>query len=146
MSRMGRNLGDAGRIRVGERMASSDLAWVLETLTADYTFDAEGLIVQSRDAVPLPRFVLGRAAEGSVWRFRSDVARSTRIARARLAGREPGAVFDGELPAAPERLAALERLLPPAAEPPASRSTQSRWRRRSVTRSGVVVGELWSLD
>lgn len=124
----------------------SGLARVLETLNAHYTFDARGRVVASRaDGLP-PRFVLGRAAEGCVWRCRADLDGRTIIGLARLAGREPGARFDGELPAPPERLASLAGILRSPGGGDASDSDPQRWRRLPVTRDGVVVGELWSID
>jgi hypothetical protein len=123
---------------------SMGLTAVLETLNAHYTFDSIGRIVSRCNGGVLPRFVLGRAAEGCVWRFRSDLDEGMVASLARLAGREPGARFDGELPAPPERLMALERLLPPipGLDGPA-RSTASR---DCVTRDGVTVGEIWRID
>jgi len=116
---------------------STGLGAVLESLQAHYTFDANGRIVGVRAGGVLPRFVLGRAAEGCVWRFRSDLDDRIVVSLARLAGREPGARFDGELPAPPERLVALGRLLDAA--PPG----QGEAHRELVTRAGVTCGELW---
>lgn len=122
------------------------LAAVLETLTAHYTFDSDGRIVQSRTGGLPPRFVLGRAVEGCLWRFRADLPRRQTVELARLAAREPGARFDGDLPAPPERLAALERLLGSTQPLDADRLAPPRARRRLITRLGVAVGELWSID
>jgi hypothetical protein len=129
-----------------EERGRSDLDAVLETLSASYTSDARGRLVEVVHGGVLPRFVLGRAVEGCVWRFRADLEDDLVVALARLAGREPGARFIGELPAPPERLAALERVLPIQRDPSERPSATTRWQRRPVTRSGVVVGELWSLD
>ena len=119
------------------------LAVVLETLSAHYMFDARGRISQGVDGGVLPRFVLGRAAEGCVWRFRSDLTEGIVASLARIAGREPGAFFDGELPAPPERLVVLGRLLaPPESLHGDIRTSLSRI---SVTQSGVVVGEIWRI-
>ncbi len=123
---------------------SNGLARVLETLNTHYIFDARGRIVGSIDGGVLPRFVLGRAAEGCVWRFRSDLASDCVVALARLAGRELGAGFDGELPAPPERLVALERLLMSTGNPDGqARASVSQI---PVTRDGVTVGEIWRLE
>lgn len=113
------------------------LGAVLETLSAHYTFDSSGRIAGASDGGVLPRFVLGRALEGCVWRFRSDLDQGIVVSLARLAGREPGARFDGELPAPPERLVALGRLLD--GTPPGGGEVL----RELVTRSGVTCGELW---
>ncbi len=116
---------------------TTGLAVVLETLKAHYTFDEIGRIVSQRDGGVLPRFVLGRAVEGCVWRFRSDLNDGIVVSLARLAGREPGARFDGELPAPPERLMALGRLLDGVS---AGREAAQRV---LVTRAGVTCGDLW---
>jgi hypothetical protein len=119
---------------------ASGLDAILETLNAHYAFDARGRIVGARADGVLPRFVLGRAVEGAVWRFRGDLPEASVRALARLAGREPGTRFDGELPAPPERLAALQRVLA------SGESVGPRLRRESVTRGGVACGELWIFD
>lgn len=119
---------------------TSGIEAILETLNAHYTFDARGRIVGSRVDGVLPRFVLGRAVEGTVWRFRADLPEASVRALARLAGREPGARFDGELPAPPERLAALRRILE------SGEGVLSHARRESITRDGVAFAELWLFD
>lgn len=134
------------------------LAAVLETLSTDYIIDPRGRLVAARDAGVLPRFVLGRAAEGCVWRFRGDLGCDLVVALGRLAGRESGARFDGELPAPPERVAAIGRILAGApgslAAASATRSTDFRAAsagnrpaegilRALVTRSSVTLGEIW---
>lgn len=111
---------------------TSDLDAVLETLNALYTFDARGRLFAAVRGGVLPRFVLGRAEEGCVWRFRSDLEPGVVVALARLAGRESGARFEGDWPAPPERLEALRRVLDADAAV-----------RSAVTRAGVTVGELW---
>lgn len=118
----------------------SGIEAILETLNAHYTFDARGRIAGTCVDGVLPRFVLGRAAEGAVWRFRGDLAEASVRALARLAGREPGARFDGELPAPPERLAALQQILASGA------SVGPCPRREPITREGVACGELWLFD
>ena len=116
---------------------------ILETLNAHYMFDARGRISEARAEGVLPRFVLGRAAEGCIWRFRFDLVEGVVASLSRIAGREPGARFDGELPAPPERLVALERLLlPPESLRGDARGSVSR---SPVTRDGVAVGEIWQI-
>jgi hypothetical protein len=141
---MGRNFEIARRIRVEFGGDMKGLGAVLETLNDEYTFDARGRMVASRAGGVLPRFVLGRAAEGCIWRFRADLGREREVALARLAGREGGARFDGELPAPPERIAALVQVL---ADAPASSSTLDKGtvRRDIITRGGVALGELWRI-
>lgn len=121
----------------------SGLEAILETLSARCRFDSAGRMRSTVDGGVLPRFVLGRSEEGCVWRFRHDLTIDAIARLADLAGRERGVSFEGELPAPPERLAALLRLLPEA-NPRASGDRQSAGvRREVVTRAGVVVGELW---
>ncbi len=113
---------------------------ILETLNAEYSFDARGRIGGGRVDGILPRFVLGRAREGCLWRFRSGLDEGKVAALARLAGRESGADFEGELPAPPERLVSLSRILAGEGE------SGPVPRRSPVTREGVVCGELWIFD
>ncbi len=113
---------------------------ILETLSDRYTFDPRGRIDGPDVVGILPRFVLGRAAGGCVWRFRADLAEERVRALARLAGRESGARFDGELPAPPERLEALARALGEGG------GSGARPRREPITRAGVVCGELWLFE
>jgi hypothetical protein len=149
---MGRNLNGVGRNQIVSGEDMSGLAAVLETLNAHYSFDAHGRILASPGGGPSPRFVLGRAAEGCLWRFGARLERAAIVRLARMAGREPGARFDGECPAPPDRLAALERLLPLVDDvDELDRATlpgfaPSRVRRVAVECDGIVVGELWPID
>jgi hypothetical protein len=89
--------------------------------------------------------VLGRAAEGCVWRFRSDLDERLVVAVGRLAGRERGVEFDGKLPDPPERIGVIERLLAGSdADSTGDRPTPGA-SRALVTRSGVTLGEIWRL-
>lgn len=115
---------------------------ILETLNSQYSFDARGRIQAARLDGILPRFVLGRAAEGCIWRFRAGLDEATVAALARLAGRESGVSFEGELPAPPERLFALSRILTDAG----AGDSGAAPRRSAITREGVVRGELWLFD
>ncbi|MBY0398808.1 hypothetical protein K2X89_00800 [Myxococcota bacterium] len=141
---MGRKLNDARRNRDEFEVRMSGLEAVLERLSTHYMFDAGGRIQVMHAAGVSPRFVLGRATEGCVWRFRADLDRALVVSLARLAGREPGARFDGDFPAPPERLDAIRDLLARAAG--ASAKVPLEPRRMPVLRSGRVVGELWSID
>jgi len=126
---------------------TTGLQAVLDALDAHYIFDGRGRIAGSANGGVLPRFVLGRAAEGCIWRFRFDLERACVVALARLAGRERGTAFDGELPPPPERWGALERVLSDpsdrAGEKANARATACRL---LVIRGGVTVGELWRID
>lgn len=137
-------------------MRAVDLAVLLETLNADYTFDARGRLWTRRDGGVPPRFMLGRAREGCVWRIRHDVSDSIVARVARLAGREPGAAFDGELPAPPDRLRPIETLFSepasgpdPEREPAAGGMPSAHGptaRRVFVTRDGVTLGDCWVIE
>lgn len=116
---------------------TSGIDAILETLNAHYTFDPRGRIVGRRLDGVLPRFVLGRSAEGCIWRFRNDQPEETVRVLARLAGREAGVGFEGELPAPPERSMALRRTLG------GENAVETAPERDVVTRAGVVVGEIW---
>jgi hypothetical protein len=48
-------------------LAMTGVDAILETLNAEYIFDARGRICGTRRDGILPRFVLGRASEGCVW-------------------------------------------------------------------------------
>lgn len=142
---------DAQRIRVGSETGRTDaLSFVLETLSTHYTFDAQGRIRSRRDGGVPPRFVLGRTPEGCVWRFGADVCDEQVVRVARLAGRERGAGFEGELPAPPDRLGSIEALLGEPVEAPGEGAERapgaSRARRSLLTREGVTVGEIWRID
>ena len=117
----------------------SGLEAILATLNAEYSFDDRGRISGIRCEGILPRFVLGRAREGCLWRFLAGLEEAKVAALARLAGREAGAEFEGELPAPPERLVALSRILANAGSGEPVRGPL----RREITRDGVVCGELW---
>lgn len=117
---------------------------ILETLNRRFTFDARARIAGCFSEGVLPRFVLGRAAEGCVWRFRADLPPGVVAAVARLAAREPGARFDGELPAEPERLAAIERLIRGQAGN-AGESDRAGRDREVVVAGGIRLAELWQV-
>ena len=102
-----------------------------------------------------PRFVLGRAQEGVVWRFRSDLDRSQVVEIGRLAAREQGFPIDGEKAHAPERLAAMLRRIGGDADAGESEGAPPHERRNSdtpsarhewVSHEARVVGELWIVD
>ena len=64
------------------------LEYVLEELARRYVFDqAERMVKPAAEGV-LPRFVLGRAAEGCIWRFSAELSPSLVRSVAKLAGRE----------------------------------------------------------
>ena len=134
---------------------------VLERLALCFEYDSLGRIVGSRErnAGRRPRFVLGRAAEGVVWRFGCDVSAEVVGEVARLAARERGLHVNGRSAVPPERLESISQRLgnPPeligegnAVPRRASRGsrdgTKSRPRHEWVSSGERIVGELWSLD
>jgi hypothetical protein len=137
---------------------------VVAILARRYAFDPVGRIAgfAERDEGRTPRFVLGRAREGVVWRFRADVDPSLVVEIGRLAAREKGFPIDGTTPQEPERLAAIrkrvDRAVPmapvegrtPHSDPvdgqPGSGSAGLLARHEWVSHEGVVVGELWTIE
>ena len=137
---------------------------VVAILARRYSFDPIGRIAgfAERDEGRTPRFVLGRAREGVVWRFRADVDPTLVVEIGRLAAREKGFPIDGTTPQAPERLAAMRTRFDRAAptEPaeghtphwtpvdgkPDAGSALSLARHEWVSHEDVVVGELWMID
>ncbi len=121
-------------------MTVGGLETILEELDERYEFDANGRLTHLRGEGILPRFVLGRAAEGCVWRFRADLAAEEVNALSRLAAREPGFPIGGKSPVPPpERLVMIERLL-------TSEGVVAEALREVLTRGGVEVAELWTID
>jgi hypothetical protein len=116
------------------------LETILEELDARYEFNENGRLTHLRGEGILPRFVLGRAAEGCVWRFSTSVAIAQVNAVSRLAGKEPGFPIAGESPALrPERLVMIERLL-------ANGGADLEARHEVLSRRGIDVAELWTID
>jgi hypothetical protein len=126
---------------MGERHgAASGLETILAVLGDRYEFDANGRLAGVHGEGILPRFVLGRASEGCVWRFSANLEPESVRAVARLAGREPGFPIAGEKPAPPpERLVMIERLL-------ADGGVETEPRHEVLTRGGVEIAELWTID
>ncbi len=119
------------------------LAGVGRVLATRYAYDDLGRIIDTgrstRDGFS-PRFVLGRAGEGVIWRFRNDLETEVMRGIARLAAREMGfPIADAERPTRPERLHPIERLLSEAADGPVE--VRHEW----VEDAGERLGELWLL-
>ena len=131
------------------------LVGVGNTLEMLFEYDVLGRIVgwhNSADEGVLPRFVLGRAHLGVVWRFRSNVAPNLVRDVSRLAGREKGFpsgyLMGGSGPDSglgeacatpPDRLAMIERILSPEIR------KGSEARHEWVEAAGVRIGELWTV-
>ena len=122
-----------------EHSAKTGLESLLDALESRFVIDAKGRLCASRNDGILPRFVLGRATEGCLWRFAADLDGSQIRSVAKLAGREKGCTIEGESTAPPERLVMIGRLLREGDVPPVPR-------REFITDAGKIVGELWSLD
>ena len=143
---------------------TSGLEFIIETLGMRYEYDEKGRIIRtraggcvagfppglSRDLSPdwpsesladfQPLFVLGRSAEGCVWRFSANLANDRVIAVARLAARELGfPVRTGTASPPPERLVMIERLLVPDV-------AELGTRHEILTRDGDAMAELWTMD
>ena len=120
---------------------------LVEILDERFECDAAGRLAAAGKDVPegvLPRFVLGRAHEGVIWRFRWDVSTSLVQQVSRLAGRESGIPIDtGEFHAPPQRLAVIERLF---SEEMRLAVIDGRALREMVVRDGITVGEFWMLE
>ena len=131
------------------------LDFVVEALARRFVYDVLGRITGTGEGHEggAPRFVLGRAREGVVWRFRSDLDRNVVSEIARLAAREQGIPIDGDRAVPPERLVMIERRLAgvdslTANEGTNPHSADTLTRRHSWVSDddGRVVGELWWLD
>jgi len=111
-----------------------------------YEYDTRGRIVGTKPDGVTPRFVLGRSAEGCVWRFAACVETQTVRQVAKLAGREPGFPIDQEssyLP--PERLVMIERILNSTGSHSLACAGVGAVR-ELVTRNSVTLGEIWILE
>ena len=122
-----------------DRSSNTGLEHLLEVLERRFRSDEQGRLAESAGDGVLPRFVLGRAAEGCVWRFSAELPGALVRSVAKLAGREKGCVIDGESTAPPERLVMIGRLLRNGGEPPIPR-------RELISHQGATVGEFWTLD
>lgn len=126
--------------------STTGLEAILETFEMRYEYDLRGRIIGCKSGGVLPRFVLGRAAEGCVWRFSAGIGADVVSAVSKLAGRELGFPIDQTLPLPPpERLVMIERILGPVLgrDRPAGGQTPSR---EVVTRDGVMLAEIWALE
>jgi hypothetical protein len=116
------------------------LELILEELDRRYAFNGNGRLTHLRGEGILPQFVLGRAAEGCVWRFSAELSTALVNSVARLSGRESGFPIAGDSPASPpERLVMIERLL-------SKEGAEARARREPLSRSGIEIAELWTID
>jgi len=115
------------------------LEMILKTFEMRYEYDGSGRLFDVLGDGILPQFVLGRAVEGCVWRFRVDLESHLVNRIARLAAREPGFPIAGKTQGRPpERLAAIERLFSPEA-------VNFDTRHEVLTQNGVSIAEIWTL-
>ncbi len=125
---------------IGHENSVGGLETINEVFRMRYEFDLNGRIAGVKGEGILPRFVLGRSAEGCIWRFSANLESERVACVARLAGREPGFPIAGEKPVPPpERLVMIERLL-------AAEGIEVETRREILTRDGVEIAELWTID
>ena len=123
----------------GHQNTVGGLETIIEALEERYEYDLNGRITTNIGEGILPRFVLGRAVEGCLWRFAADLEPERVTAIARLAGRELGFPIAGEKPVPPpERLVMIERLL-------AVDDFEYETRREVLMRNGVEIAELWTI-
>ena len=123
----------------GYQGAADGLDAIIEILEMRYAYDANGRLADVQGDGILPRFVLGRAPEGCLWRFRADLEKERVNSIARLAGREPGFPIAGKKPVPPpERLVMIERLL-------AEDGVDVDTRHEVMTRDGVDIAEIWTI-
>ena len=116
------------------------LELILEELDRRYAFNESGRLTHLRGEGILPRFVLGRTAGGCIWRFSAELSAALVNSVARLSGKEPGFPIAGNSPVSPpERLVMIERLL-------SEEGTEARARRELLSRSGIEIAELWTID
>lgn len=116
------------------------LGVILQLLGERYEFDEVGRLVRVLSDGILPRFVLGRSAEGCIWRFAAGIESDCVTSVARLAGREPGfPLVSGTRPPPPERLVMIERLLSPGA-------TTASTGYEALTQNGVLNSEIWTFS
>ncbi len=112
---------------------------ILDFLAMQYKYDANGRIVGVCGGGDLPRFVFARSAEGCIWRFPADLPEQVVSSVAKLAGREPGLSPSwGEVPATPERLVMMARLLGVEFDP-------SDCAHERIEGVGLLLAEVWTL-
>jgi hypothetical protein len=123
----------------GHQNTVGGLETITRVLEERYEYDLNGRITTNMGEGILPRFVLGRAAEGCLWRFAADLEPECVTAVARLAGRELGFPIAGKKPVPPpERLVMIERLI-------AVEDFECETRREVLIRNGVEIAELWTI-
>ncbi len=133
----------------------NSLVSVGNTLEMLFEYDVLGRIIgwhNPSNGGVLPRFVLGRAHLGVVWRFRSNIAPNLVRDVSRLASREkgfpsgyrmggsgPGSGLVETRATPPDRLAMIERILSPEIR------KGSEARHEWVEAAGVRIGEIWTV-
>jgi len=119
--------------------SQSGLDIILESFGMRYEYDDLDRINGVLGEGNLPRFVLGRSAEGCVWRFSAGLDADQIKAIARLASREPGFPITPGVPAPPpERLVMIQRLLSPE-------GAGFYTRHEVLVSEGDAIAELWSM-
>ena len=116
------------------------LELILGQIEGRYRMDPSGrLVLDRRGGVP-PRFLLGRSAEGCLWRFRSGLPNALVSGLAKLAARERGWPESTEgAPPPPDRLIMMARLL-------GGGTTPAESVREPIVRDGELRGEIWFFD
>ena len=121
-----------------DRSPVTDLDRILGLWAQRYHMDARGRLDRALSGGVPPRFVIGRSAEGCLWRFRADLGDELISAIARLAGRERGwSDWEGEAPPPPERLVMMARLL-------GDGGLAAPSEREAILVTGRLAAETWS--
>jgi len=105
-----------------------------------------GRIVDVLDDGVTPRFVLGRAQEGVIWRFRHDLSTDLVQDVSRLAGREKGIPIDPESAPPPERWVMIERRFSVEDGRKDPIRIGNGVLHERVSREGQVLGEIWTVS
>ena len=122
-----------------QQRTSNGLDAVIELLGLRYELDEVGRLDRVLGDGILPRFVLGRSAEGCVWRFSAHLEADRVVAIARLAARESGfPIITGMVAPPPDRLVMIERLL-------FSEGAEPRTAHEVLMRDDLAIAEVWTI-
>jgi hypothetical protein len=108
-----------------------------------FEYDEVGRIIESPSEGGTPRFVLGRAQEGVIWRFSAHLSTELVQDVARLAAREMGNPFDSKNLHPPERWVMIERKFSAAINESNGERSEIEMRHEWVSHEGIRVGELF---
>ena len=121
------------------------LATVVDHLSIRFEYDALGRITYSPSDGGTPRFVLGRAQEGVIWRFCAHLPTELVQGVARLAAREKGIPIALENTRPPERWVMIERKFIAATGESEGAPGKIDVRHELVSYENVPIGEIYSI-